>query len=771
MRDRTGLLTAATGTASTPLSRYLYVRAIADLSEWPGFVEAMETAHIPRHSSGTLGAAVTAQRFETDAVLIDLMAPTLASELAPFTPSVNLLRLLRALIRLLEGRMPSLGPAWAGVLESSAGGGTALAAFEGDLASLDRRFAGPFLNGELYGLYYRAQLHAAFERACIHYVDGLASERAAAAFARGFDDAPSGLWADVARWCRDRAAAKAGRGLADQLLADLRTVSGLSEPALHRSLGDIEDLLPYVDARHVVTARAAFARLDTRPGALRRASQVTSDFLSDVPLGERLYQRMLDLAAADYPESAVWTAQYHGDARTLTAQASDPGLGTAARFDALSYLLDISADTDATFAGFERLLAEQPDNWDERQRYLEKLEQAHRYAAAARVASAWLATHGPDRGFDYIFATTALSRQYFRMGQLEKAYALLEPLQRSYQLGVLQRSARTAVAMGRLDLADQLARRVVARCPGSAEARITLAEVRWAQGRSADVPAVLHDPQHVLSWDDWRHTVAPVFARVFGRRPAALGEAAFDALARGVPTKLLDALPAALADSGYYPLALALKERLLPPPGAGRAGGDDGAAVVFYRYVVAARGLSAGRAWLAQRWSPDDARRQALSIYRDGLYDLLWELDAVPDNGPEGSYYWLMRALAWLQDPRRDATHRERGARLKDFYRRPEERFYHLAGRCLLGMESDEALLRFATSPHRRAEVSYYLGIKALSERRYNEASDWLRVSVETQSLTDWETLWAKDLLYRWTAAQRELRVAVPRVAARPPTW
>ena len=67
--------------------------------------------------------------------------------------------------------------------------------------------------------------------------------------------------------------------------------------------------------------------------------------------------------------------------------------------------------------------------------------------------------------------------------------------------------------------------------------------------------------------------------------------------------------------------------------------------------------------------------------------------------------------------------------------------------------------------------MSYYLGIKALSERRYRGASDWLRVTVETQSVRDWELLWAKDLLTRWSGAGRELRVAVPRVAAKAPTW
>src|SRR5437016_12605378 len=84
-------------------------------------------------------------------------------------------------------------------------------------------------------------------------------------------------------------------------------------------------------------------------------------------------------------------------------------------------------------------------------------------------------------------------------------------------------------------------------------------------------------------------------------------------------------------------------------------------------------------------------------------------------------------------------------------------------------MEQKEALLALASTPHRRAEVSYYLGIKALSERRYRDASDWLRVTVETQMVRDWEFLWAKDLLTRWTGAGRELVVAVPRVAAKPP--
>ena len=771
LRDRADLRAAATGAEATALSRYLYVSAIADLGESSDFQEAVNAVGTETPTSGALGAAVTANEFETDAVVASLMPATLAGELAPFTRRAGYFeRLGRALARLVAGRAPRGAVAWADLFSARADGGKALVDFEADLGALAPQFGGPFLNGDLYGLYFRAQLHAAFERTCIHYVDGLSTVSGSTRLVNAFGEPPPppGLWAGVARWCSGRAAVIAGRGSAARLLDDLSTVSGMSEPALRRSLDDIDDLLHYVDKEHIAAARTVFVRLDSRPHELRRASQVATDELRDVPLAERLDGRLLDLASVDYPDLAVWNAQYRGDARALTAQARDRSLTLGARFKALDYLLDVSADTVATFAAFERLLAEAPDNWDERRRYIEILERTRRFSDAARVSRAWLAGHGPDRGFDYLFASTALARQYQYMGRLNEAYALLEPLQGSYQAGVLQRSALVALATGRTDLAEELAQRAVDRYPGSANARVTLAEVLWAQRDYVEGPAALHDPRHVLSYDDWRHTIAPAFARIFGRRPVGEGESAFDALAQAaIPSRLLDALPAAVADSGYYALALSLKQRLLPPVG-GDDRGDDAAAVEFYRYVVAARGVGAGRDWLATRWSPLQARRQALSIYRNGQYDLLWDLQAVPDDGADGSYYWLVRTLAWLQDPHRDAA---RGTQLTAFYRRADARFYHIAGRSLLGMEPDETLLLWATTPHRRAEVSYYLGIKALSQRRYAAASDWLRVTVETQSERDWEILWAKDLLTRWSNTGRVLAVAVPRVAAKPPTW
>src|SRR6266566_3939122 len=437
-------------------ARLLALRARADLGESSDFQEALEAVGTETSTSGTLGAAVTANEFETDALVASLMPATLAGELAPFTRRAGYFeRLGRALARLVAGRAPRGAVAWADLFSTRADGGKALADFEADLGALAPQFGGPFLNGDLYGLYFRAQLHAAFERTCIHYVDGLSTVSGSTRLLNAFDEPPPppGLWAGVTRWCSGRAAVIAGRGSAARLLDDLSTVSGMSEPALSRSLDDIDDLLRYLDKEHIAAARTVFVRLDSRPHELRRASQVVTGELGDVPLAERLDGRLLDLASVDYPDLAVWNAQYRADARALTAQARDRSLTLEARFKALHYLLDISADTVATFAAFERLLAEAPDNWDERRRYIEILERTRRFSDAARVSRAWLAGHGPDRGFDYLFASTALARQYQYMGRLNEAYALLQPLQGSYQAGVLHRSALVAFATGRTDLA------------------------------------------------------------------------------------------------------------------------------------------------------------------------------------------------------------------------------------------------------------------------------------------------------------------------------
>jgi hypothetical protein len=301
----------------------------------------------------------------------------------------------------------------------------------------------------------------------------------------------------------------------------------------------------------------------------------------------------------------------------------------------------------------------------------------------------------------------------------------------------------------------------VTRFPNSPHARITLAEVLWGQRRDAEVPAVLNDPQNLLNAGEWRDPIAPAFVRVFGRGPVGRARAAFEALvAAGIPRNKLEGVPEEAADSGRYELAVTLHE-LLPLP-SGRTDQIE-AWVDAYRYWKRWKGEAAAVGWLRQRWSGGAPVGASVVFYREQEFDLLWTVTARPDQGADGSYLWVLRALAAVQQP----LSSDRRAQLMAHFQGPSRRFYDIAGRYVLGLEPEGALLAGTNDLHRRCEASYYAGVRALAERRYADASNWFRVTVETPGTEDWEWLYAKDLLFRWSGEHRALPIAVRKVAAR----
>jgi lipoprotein NlpI len=95
------------------------------------------------------------------------------------------------------------------------------------------------------------------------------------------------------------------------------------------------------------------------------------------------------------------------------------------------------------------------------------------------------------------------------------------------------------------------------------------------------------------------------------------------------------------------------------------------------------------------------------------------------------------------------------------YNRTPRDGPYELAGQFLVGRATETELLSRADTPQRRTEDGYYLGVKALSEGRYEDASAWLRVAIETRQVHEAEFVLAKELLERWTESQKSLERGV----------
>ena len=55
------------------------------------------------------------------------------------------------------------------------------------------------------------------------------------------------------------------------------------------------------------------------------------------------------------------------------------------------------------------------------------------------------------------------------------------------------------------------------------------------------------------------------------------------------------------------------------------------------------------------------------------------------------------------------------------------------------------------------SEFSYYPGIKALSENKFNDAADWFRVDLDTGEIKNSEYRWAYDRLDIWSSYKQRL--------------
>lgn len=62
-----------------------------------------------------------------------------------------------------------------------------------------------------------------------------------------------------------------------------------------------------------------------------------------------------------------------------------------------------------------------------------------------------------------------------------------------------------------------------------------------------------------------------------------------------------------------------------------------------------------------------------------------------------------------------------------------------------------------ATDPKKRCEIAYYVGLRAQAERRYADASDWYRVTLETGQERNGNTAGRFPHSNRWEQAGKSL--------------
>lgn len=616
--------------------------------------------------------------------------------------------------------------------------------FDSGIQILDRRYHGPFLDSQTYQAYFRGYFFSALYILGLHYLDSLSSAQAASRFAETLGNARAGTAADFQRWYRNLAQSKAGKADPPRLVEDLVKLSTFGVPPLVRSFEEQEQYFQFGDPALLQAVKLLTSHMDTRVRHRFELGSIARKELLDLRLAERLLRSTIETDPSHYESLQVWYAQFTGDRKRLYELLNVSSLDLKLRGEILEDLEQLKAISDKDLRReYQRLLAADRDNWDVRKKYKDYLQRVQDYAEARSVIQKWLSIHDESAGFDYIFARTALAGTYEGEGRYQEGLDAVEPVIKSQQGGAMERAALLLDKLGRAEDAEKMARFVLDRYPDSLRTRTLLLEILWRHHKYQEAATVISSSPYPINAADWRFVIGDRFAQVFRDFPDSEALRAFSSLLEsgiGHPFLLELALP--VAKQGNSKLAFEMASQL-------RAKGMQHLAFLLrsYTYLKAWQGKTSALDWLRKRVPTELINRASMIVFEDQEFDLLWELIEEPKPGDQPDFVWLLRAAASLQlgtgkDPHRD--------KLERYYHQNTSSPYAVIGRYLMGLASEQDVLAVATDAKKRCEIAYYLGLRAWTEGRYDDASDWYRVSVETGLKNNGEYRWAYGRIYVW---------------------
>jgi hypothetical protein len=344
---------------------------------------------------------------------------------------------------------------------------------------------------------------------------------------------------------------------------------------------------------------------------------------------------------------------------------------------------------------------------------------------------------------------------YYLEGRYHEGWAAIEPMLQSQQRGAMSRAVLLLDRLGRTNDAERLARFALNRYPDNLSTRCDLLEVLWRQGKYAEAGTIIKaSPSPPNAWE-WRSVIGKRFTEVFRGQSSEKSLHAFSGLlSAGSGSWFLLELAKEVNEAGNPDLAFQMASQL-------RSAGmeDMHLRVEAYHFLKLAQGQSKAMEWISNVIPTTGKNPLSMFAFTNNEFELLWDLQNLPEPQDHPEFVWLMRAAASAKmGPDKDPHHDD----LVRYYRNSPQGPYDVIGRYLIGLVTEEQILALAIDPKKRCEIAYYIGLRAQGEGRTEDASDWYRVSIETGLINNGEYRWAYTTLNRWNTQGKPLsQVAV----------
>ena len=330
--------------------------------------------------------------------------------------------------------------------------------------------------------------------------------------------------------------------------------------------------------------------------------------------------------------------------------------------------------------------------------------------------------------------------------------------------------ARAALLLEKLeqyDQAEEIIKKNYRRYPSSVYALTEYIRFLWHRKRFEEANILIKNFKHHISFENWDEYLGEDFFNTFSNNQNQ-GIKIFNQLLRSrIPPMSLMTIPRKAWDKGNAEFAFKLITQI-------RLSGPDRVTIAMeaYRYLKKIRGKAKALSWLKTQIPGNQLFPSTMMAFKKHYYDLLWDLIPEPVWGEGRANIWAMRAAAFFQFnddyPKKkllikyysgdnwesisqtlEAYVLNIGMKITEYFKIPISQIhYHAVGRYLLGLTTEESLLKFITDEKKLCEISYYIGLKAVSEQNFKKASKWFRVCIETGLNRNGEYHWAYDRLF-----------------------
>jgi hypothetical protein len=611
--------------------------------------------------------------------------------------------------------------------------------------------SGPFLTGALYEAYRNSLLEWTLYVPAHTHLDMRSDPGATSHYITRLHSLGTETSIRFAGWLKNLLDSEVGQADPEALFSDIGNPE-LPMTLRNRSHDAWVRHMPAESARKREGILALMPAMDSRIAHRHTLAGLARNHLNHLELSDRLYASI----AASEPEGAhslqAFLAMYSNDTEILIRLAEDRTLPEDARLSALHYLTGMDTQQNLSTrirSAYRQLIDMEPQKWSLRRSYISFLKKEKDHGEIRIQTKGWSQRRDKNAPiFDVWSAAVVESEAFAASGDLKQAWESISPYIDGYQSGVLMQATSVKIAMGELDAAERIAWRAHRRYQSGLALFMDLVALKWLQGKYEEAAALLQSWRDPIPLTSWRKTIAEVFVR---HAPKMDVEAAFAALMKaGTSPHALNQVALRLGrDNPELAAKLAVQLRA---PGLAQISLDLDA----HSLLIRAQGPEAAERWLSAR--TETVRHDAVAgiAMERGQYSVPWRV-ARPEKSPHPDAIWLYRAAVFAMGKENAPENRV----ALDHYYDTEARgsFYDELGAMVLGRTSEAVIGGKPMTIRQVSEAAYYLGLRAVSEKRHAEAAEWFRVSLETGEQTNGEYRWSLALLDQWKKAGRSLDI------------